>query len=313
MSKLLKLKKWLTIAEAAERLSTILDEKVTEADVFQLAIDQHLTLSAYFNPLPDFETTRAVPLDSFDGNPLALADECRALLEQVEVIAWMLEEKEIQTEWVFGVWDLIHKRDTRSFLEQQYLRQIGSPWDHVVVLYGIAIRGGGGNDKECCILERRPDKSVFREIDQDGIVNHYTVASKLPKGTVLVVRPEALRDFEQRLADQEEQEEQQPVEDADDELAACFDPVPIERLQEMFPTRAPDQWKKWTERLTRYPTLKMAWVSRGRYNPYYAALFYIEQGADQPKTMRILAKNLPPRSKDEAFKFRALAGDDALD
>ncbi|MGE5470075.1 MAG: hypothetical protein ACM3X0_04695, partial [Bacteroidota bacterium] len=48
MSKLLKLKEWLTVPEAATRLSGIFEEQVTEADVLRLALDKKLTLSIRF-------------------------------------------------------------------------------------------------------------------------------------------------------------------------------------------------------------------------------------------------------------------------
>jgi hypothetical protein len=45
MSKLFKLKKWLTLHEAIEHISTTLSEPITEADIFRLALDKHLILS----------------------------------------------------------------------------------------------------------------------------------------------------------------------------------------------------------------------------------------------------------------------------
>lgn len=45
MSRLFTLKKWLSLSDAAKRLSTSFDEEVTEADVIQLALDGHLRLS----------------------------------------------------------------------------------------------------------------------------------------------------------------------------------------------------------------------------------------------------------------------------
>lgn len=48
MSKLLKLKEWLTIDDAARHLSMMFEEEVTEADIFRLALDGHLTLSVNF-------------------------------------------------------------------------------------------------------------------------------------------------------------------------------------------------------------------------------------------------------------------------
>ena len=48
MEKLYKLKKWLTIDEAAHRLSIELGEDVTKADIFQLASDEQLRISVNF-------------------------------------------------------------------------------------------------------------------------------------------------------------------------------------------------------------------------------------------------------------------------
>ena len=48
MSKLFKLKEWLTIPEAAKHLSAIFSEDVIEADVLRLALDGHLKLSINF-------------------------------------------------------------------------------------------------------------------------------------------------------------------------------------------------------------------------------------------------------------------------
>jgi len=48
MSKLYKLKEWLTLVEATEYLSQALDEEVTESDILRLALDRHLTLSVDF-------------------------------------------------------------------------------------------------------------------------------------------------------------------------------------------------------------------------------------------------------------------------
>ena len=45
MSKLIKLKEWVTIEQAAKHLSGIFEECVTDADVLQLALDGHLKIS----------------------------------------------------------------------------------------------------------------------------------------------------------------------------------------------------------------------------------------------------------------------------
>jgi hypothetical protein len=45
MNKLFKLKKWLTLKQAIDYISVVLDEPVTEADIYRLALDEHLILS----------------------------------------------------------------------------------------------------------------------------------------------------------------------------------------------------------------------------------------------------------------------------
>ena len=48
MSKLLKLKEWLTLEDAVNHISKKLDETITIADLYRLALDGHLKLSLYF-------------------------------------------------------------------------------------------------------------------------------------------------------------------------------------------------------------------------------------------------------------------------
>ena len=48
MKKLLKLKEWLTVPDAARHLSILFGEEVSEADVLRFALDGHLTLSVNF-------------------------------------------------------------------------------------------------------------------------------------------------------------------------------------------------------------------------------------------------------------------------
>lgn len=48
MSKLFKLKEWLTLDEAANHLSNVFGEPVTLADIYRFSLDKHITLSANF-------------------------------------------------------------------------------------------------------------------------------------------------------------------------------------------------------------------------------------------------------------------------
>jgi len=47
-SKLLNLREWLTVPDAARHLSNIFEEEVSESDLLRIALDGHLKLSVYF-------------------------------------------------------------------------------------------------------------------------------------------------------------------------------------------------------------------------------------------------------------------------
>lgn len=94
--------------------------------------------------------------------------------------------------------------------------------------------------------------------------------------------------------------EHEGEEEADEELAALFDPVTVATLEKMFP--AGDRWKQWAERAKRNG-LSIARVGRGMYNPYLASTWFLGQGRpgwDRAKCDRVLANNLPARSRHES-------------
>lgn len=82
------------------------------------------------------------------------------------------------------------------------------------------------------------------------------------------------------------------------ELAALFDPVGIPQLEKMFPC---EKWKRWGSK-AKEKGLHVARTGRGKYNPYLAALWWIEKqeptGWDIARINRTLANNLPARSRD---------------
>ncbi|WP_434772579.1 hypothetical protein [Pseudomonas entomophila] len=64
MSKILKLREWLTVEEAARRLSISCREDVSEADLLRLALDGHLTLSVHFVNHARGRSVKIEPLNS---------------------------------------------------------------------------------------------------------------------------------------------------------------------------------------------------------------------------------------------------------
>jgi hypothetical protein len=85
----------------------------------------------------------------------------------------------------------------------------------------------------------------------------------------------------------------------DEKLAALFDPVTVETLEKMFPANG--KWVKWAERAARNE-LNTARQDRAMYNPYKAGLWFLRRRVkdwDLARCHRVLAKNLPARSRDE--------------
>jgi len=88
-----------------------------------------------------------------------------------------------------------------------------------------------------------------------------------------------------------------------DTLAELFDPVTVEVLEKMFPSN--NKWKQWAEK-AKSNELISARVSRGKFNPYLAAQWFLNRGIpgwDWARCMRTLGKNLPPRSVDSKGLF----------
>lgn len=87
--------------------------------------------------------------------------------------------------------------------------------------------------------------------------------------------------------------------DCDAALAELFDPVAVPQLEAMFPDDG--RWKGYAERADRNGLKEAAKVGRAKFNPYRAANWWLSRGPQSWKLercLRVLANNLPPRSRD---------------
>ena len=88
----------------------------------------------------------------------------------------------------------------------------------------------------------------------------------------------------------------------DEKLAALFDPVTKEALEKTFPANG--QWKIWAERAARNGLRDAAKEGRSMFNPYKAAVWFVNQGIDGwdlDRCLRTVVKILPARSRNEKF------------
>lgn len=113
---------------------------------------------------------------------------------------------------------------------------------------------------------------------------------------------------EAELMIQNENPKPQPIaipadDNFDEKLATLFDAVPKEVLEKMFPANG--KWTSWAERASANG-LKDARPERKLFNPYRAGLWFVHKGIDGwdlARLHRVLANNLPARSKDEAHNL----------
>ena len=134
MSKLLKLKEWLTVPEAARHLSALFEEELGEADVLRLALDGHLMLSIFF--------VNAVPAFSVIWPP---QEEETVLQRQIR--EYFFREGDL----VRGVWDLVMLGGACNYVEAVYQRLING-----AVLEPDASTTWLHQDGTTCFLEPAP-------------------------------------------------------------------------------------------------------------------------------------------------------------
>ncbi len=228
-SKLLKLKKWLTLPNVAKHLSIAYGEEVTEADILRWGLDGHLKLSVYFK-------------DTVYGTKGYLKENtelCEVLLArgpiQEPVLRAIALINESFSKYVFveseeervepiseGVFDLPMIGGERKYIEREWQELIDGPKENSKCLEEVIIEDDKGNvyalkevfdDNEHFIKSPVEDeqerlkefeKEWFeKKIPQRNYSNYYP-AYGLPLDSVLVVRIEALKAFELFINDESE-------------------------------------------------------------------------------------------------------------
>jgi hypothetical protein len=204
LKKLLTLKQWLTVPDAARHLSILFGEDVSEADVLRLALDGHLTLSVHFvnrawgNPGRVLSVADAKMLTrDLEGKPLELTSGSPR--NSSEVVQF---QRTVQS--LDGVWDLTMLGTERLDVEHRYQELTGGPSIQLVNLHGPIIS--------------RSDGLYFRILGHFGESEHFDQsklhkpwkheknfypAGALPSDTVFVVRTSALQQLESTLAESE--------------------------------------------------------------------------------------------------------------
>jgi hypothetical protein len=223
MKKLLKLKQWLTVPDAARHLSILFGEDVSEADVLRFALDGRLTLSVYFvngalgrcGPIVNMNTEdisrpiaekllkqtigeekprfwNNLTFDPSTGE-FKFRHEC-LLLDDGRSISFVWQ----MPTFLDGVWDLTMLGHEKLEIEQRYqiltggpevdMRFRDNPLDHPIVCR---------EDGTYCQIHEWLNDS---DRDHPG---GYHPADCLPADSVVVVRTSALHDLDAQLSELE--------------------------------------------------------------------------------------------------------------
>jgi hypothetical protein len=195
MSKLFKLREWQTAEEAAKHLSTALEEEVTVADIYRLALDGHLVLSMNFpnhargnlgevvgiDKAKRFKPSGDLIAELYKDNPEEAPKEMIAAenIGNGQFINWNEEVISID-----GVWDLAMLASERIDVEHVYQQLTGGPSMELTNLNGTFLRKG---NTFCRLVESWED-------------NEYQKGSLVAK-----------RQLKERIADGEISEENQKL------------------------------------------------------------------------------------------------------
>jgi hypothetical protein len=254
VSKLFKLKKWLTLPEAARHLSGICGEEVTEADILRLALDKHLTLSVNFvnythvkpGKVVDFDDEKLAALMS-QGKYTSALDWAISLRSGKLVLRSLrigegkyLKIDEDQVVVIEDVWDLPMIGGEIIYVERKYHELIGGPLVELSDNNGTFVSGSDGTicklqdiyddfygcdavrikqlvklqrlernksnnkRKEKLLALRREKLNKPIELDESWYkLGRYYSARTFPEDAMLVVRTDALIEFEQLISDSE--------------------------------------------------------------------------------------------------------------
>jgi len=217
MSKLFKLKQWLTLPEAAKHLSILLGEETTEADILRFALDGHLMLSVnvvnhsfgrlgkivsfmeteWFLSHPLGEIDASSPqlisnLSSLVGLPVNLTEAISKLpaddwnkyyyfLRSIQIDGERFINLEGSISPIEGLWDLPMFGAEQLDIENKYQMLSGGPEVTLHNLDGVFLALG---DTICQLHE-----------------NGKYPSSNIPDDFVLVIKTEELRRFEEILSE----------------------------------------------------------------------------------------------------------------
>lgn len=213
MSKLFKLKEWLTISDAAKHISSAINEPVLEADILQLALDKHLKLSVHLVngayarkcTVVDIFDVEYDEVPTLDGlGTINIPKNGRLFTKDGEILQVQKDVIELSA----GVWNLPLCGGERVDVEYQFQQLTDQINVTAVSLDGVFVCTRDGelrelqahyNDNEFI------DKSTLKKPFNNN--ENFHPAGGLPEDSIFVVRTTAIVEFLKSIENAPEQTE----------------------------------------------------------------------------------------------------------
>ena len=206
MSKLFKLKEWLTISDAAKHISSAINEPVLEADVLQLALDGHLKISVHLVngayarkcAVVDILEVEWDEMPTLDGTGTIKIPKNGRVFQHTNGEILQVQEHVLNIS--NGVWDLPLCGGERIDVEFRFQQLTDGIEVTAVSLEGIFFCNLAGGMYE--LQSHFSDNKFFDKSNLKKPFNHnenFHPAGALPEDSVFVVRTSALIEFLQSI------------------------------------------------------------------------------------------------------------------
>ncbi len=213
-TKLFQLKEWLTIRDTARQLTSMLNEDVSEADIYQLALDGNLIISAYLPNGVDAKKGRLVQYEEVKWRELPELDDSEfikrpdgkidvihkktkplihmpdALLIDDDVPArearWLRLEEQVSR--IDGLWDLVMMGAERLDIQHLLLQEISElSYDYINLEGVFLINGDIWANPQARFKDDKPNKDEKNSFYPAGSLDRFD--------HVLVVKQSSILDF----------------------------------------------------------------------------------------------------------------------
>jgi hypothetical protein len=228
LPKLYKLKKWLTLDDASKILSVELSEEVTIADLLQLGLEGHLTLSvnlfdsatAFVGEIKNVPIDFSAEKDAISEAPILEWKKARSWNDHDEYLTFSNFKPITKTIWakfnhekvvsIQDVWDLPLTAGERISIEAMFQSQLGNMIEEKTNIDGTYLISP---DKKTVLLlcqNLNPELGLYKK-DKDGKIvidedlkpkpnkKIYYPIGQLPEDAQIVVRPSSLDEFKKSL------------------------------------------------------------------------------------------------------------------